>query len=130
MSVDIVYRPYAGETDLQPIIQLVEGELSEPYIIYTYRYFLHQWSVRLRVILRTRDEHSRRPHLSFLVGLEVSLQDLHLKAFDFDRRSRLLIRPWPDPSASLSANKVDIGMAWPEATSACSALKRNGVNAG
>jgi peptide alpha-N-acetyltransferase len=40
---EIVYRPYAGEMDLPSIIQLVEGELSEPYVIYTYRYFLHQW---------------------------------------------------------------------------------------
>lgn len=42
---DIVYRPYNGESDLQHIIALVQNELSEPYVIYTYRYFLHQWYV-------------------------------------------------------------------------------------
>lgn len=40
---DIIYRPYNGESDLQHIIALVQNELSEPYVIYTYRYFLHQW---------------------------------------------------------------------------------------
>ena len=39
----IVYRPYAGESDLPSIMALVQSELSEPYVIYTYRYFLHQW---------------------------------------------------------------------------------------
>jgi hypothetical protein len=42
----IVYRPYVGESDLPHIIALVQSELSEPYVIYTYRYFLHQWYVR------------------------------------------------------------------------------------
>jgi hypothetical protein len=42
----VVYRPYPGEAALAPIAALVEGELSEPYVVYTYRYFLHQWSVR------------------------------------------------------------------------------------
>ena len=45
---DIIYRPYNGESDLQHIIALVQNELSEPYVIYTYRYFLHQWYVSSR----------------------------------------------------------------------------------
>lgn len=40
---EILYRPYASEKDLPDIMELVQRELSEPYIIYTYRYFLHQW---------------------------------------------------------------------------------------
>ena len=39
----ILYRQYNGERDLPHIISLVEHELSEPYVIYTYRYFLNQW---------------------------------------------------------------------------------------
>lgn len=39
----IVYRQYTGERDLPHVISLVEHELSEPYVIYTYRYFLNQW---------------------------------------------------------------------------------------
>ncbi|THH11509.1 hypothetical protein EW146_g8018, partial [Bondarzewia mesenterica] len=67
---DIIYRPYSGETDLPHIVSLVQNELSEPYVIYTYRYFLHQW-----------------PHLSFLaypadhptlpVGVIVCKQSMH-----------------------------------------------------
>ncbi|KAI0263304.1 acyl-CoA N-acyltransferase [Gloeopeniophorella convolvens] len=45
----ITYRAYSGEHELPHIISLVQSELSEPYVVYTYRYFLHQW-----------------PHLSFL----------------------------------------------------------------
>ncbi|THH03779.1 hypothetical protein EW146_g10345 [Bondarzewia mesenterica] len=67
---DIIYRPYSGETDLPHIVSLVQNELSEPYVIYTYRYFLHQW-----------------PHLSFLaypadhptlpIGVIVCKQSMH-----------------------------------------------------
>jgi len=41
----ISYRQYTGEADLPHIMSLVQTELSEPYVIYTYRYFLHQWCV-------------------------------------------------------------------------------------
>lgn len=41
---------YRGEEDLADIIALINIELSEPYSIYTYRYFLTQW-----------------PHLCFMV---------------------------------------------------------------
>ncbi|KAF8152804.1 acyl-CoA N-acyltransferase [Pholiota molesta] len=66
----IVYRPYRGEADLPHIMALVQSELSEPYVIYTFRYFLHQW-----------------PHLSFLatdggvsadpIGVIVCKQSVH-----------------------------------------------------
>ncbi|KAJ7430693.1 acyl-CoA N-acyltransferase, partial [Mycena latifolia] len=35
------YRQYSGESDLPVIMDLVQSELSEPYVIYTFRYFLH-----------------------------------------------------------------------------------------
>lgn len=44
----IIYRQYTGERDLPHIVSLVEHELSEPYVIYTYRYFLNQWYPSLR----------------------------------------------------------------------------------
>ncbi|CAE6405124.1 unnamed protein product [Rhizoctonia solani] len=65
----IAYRPYAGETDLPAIMALVQDGLSEPYVIYTYRYFLSSW-----------------PHLAFMahdpasgepVGAIVCKQDSH-----------------------------------------------------
>ncbi|EGG07250.1 uncharacterized protein MELLADRAFT_35704 [Melampsora larici-populina 98AG31] len=43
-SITLRYRPFDNQTDdLDRIMELVEGELSEPYIIYTYRYFLSGW---------------------------------------------------------------------------------------
>ncbi|KAF8662759.1 hypothetical protein AX16_001117 [Volvariella volvacea WC 439] len=68
---EIMYRQYVGESDLPHVMALVQSELSEPYVIYTFRYFLHQW-----------------PHLSFLaypsdptdstpVGVIVCKQSMH-----------------------------------------------------
>merc|ERR1711939_808920 len=41
--VPIRYRAYQGEEDLEAITKLVDEELSEPYNLYTYRYFLDEW---------------------------------------------------------------------------------------
>ncbi|KAG5725082.1 N-alpha-acetyltransferase 30, NatC catalytic subunit [Termitomyces sp. T112] len=68
---DIQYRKYLGESDLPHVMDLVQSELSEPYVIYTFRYFLHHW-----------------PHLSFLayssnsgdqvpIGVIVCKQSMH-----------------------------------------------------
>ncbi len=51
----ILYRPYAGESDLQHIMTLVQSELSEPYVIYTFRYFLHQWCGRICLLYHRLD---------------------------------------------------------------------------
>ncbi|KAF5381893.1 hypothetical protein D9757_007594 [Collybiopsis confluens] len=68
-SDDISYRAYTGEQDLPQVMDLVSSELSEPYVIYTFRYFLCQW-----------------PHLAFLayssrsptpVGVIISKQSMH-----------------------------------------------------
>ncbi|KAF9142746.1 N-alpha-acetyltransferase 30 [Mortierella sp. GBA39] len=39
----IDYVGYESEHQLQGMMSLIENDLSEPYSIYTYRYFLHQW---------------------------------------------------------------------------------------
>eukprot|EP00158_Paraphelidium_tribonemae_P009897 Partr_v1_DN28991_c0_g1_i4_m26177 putative N-alpha-acetyltransferase 30, NatC catalytic subunit len=41
MPVEI--ETYSGEDQLEAIINLIENDLSEPYCIYTYRYFIHTW---------------------------------------------------------------------------------------
>ncbi|KAJ3232376.1 hypothetical protein HDU81_003014 [Chytriomyces hyalinus] len=46
---DIQIVPYSSEEQLKSIAHLIETDLSEPYTVYTYRYFLYAW-----------------PHLSFL----------------------------------------------------------------
>lgn len=48
----IEYVSYGGEHHLPLIMRLVDQELSEPYSIFTYRYFVYLW-----------------PQLSFLVLL-------------------------------------------------------------
>ncbi|PAV73100.1 hypothetical protein WR25_01010 [Diploscapter pachys] len=35
--------PYKDETQIGDIMRLITKDLSEPYSIYTYRYFIHQW---------------------------------------------------------------------------------------
>lgn len=42
-SSDIKYVDYTNESILPAIMDLVTKDLSEPYSIYTYRYFLHKW---------------------------------------------------------------------------------------
>ncbi|GAA5928880.1 peptide alpha-N-acetyltransferase MAK3 [Sporobolomyces koalae] len=75
----ITYRAYKGEQDLEHIVALVDDELSEPYNLYTYRYFLDEW-----------------PHLCFFafsgetpVGVIISKLEPHSK-------SSTLV-PVPDP---------------------------------
>ncbi|KAK4691963.1 hypothetical protein P7C70_g9230, partial [Phenoliferia sp. Uapishka_3] len=41
----VKYRRYSSESDIPAIMSLIDEELSEPYNIYTYRYFLQDWSV-------------------------------------------------------------------------------------
>ena len=106
----ITYRQYTGEPDLPHIISLVEHELSEPYVIYTYRYFLNQWCASLFSVSRPGAyPASHRPHLSFLVSRVLDLVSfMYLTRMSFELSLRRLIRmtaPNP-PSAALSANRV------------------------
>ncbi|KAI8636612.1 putative acyltransfersase [Parasitella parasitica] len=40
---NIKYSEYESEVQLPDIMQLIENDLSEPYSVYTYRYFIHNW---------------------------------------------------------------------------------------
>lgn len=42
-DADVVISPYESEEQLEPIMRLITKDLSEPYSIYTYRYFIHNW---------------------------------------------------------------------------------------
>ena len=50
-KVTIKYVNYESETQMKDIMSLITKDLSEPYSVYTYRYFIHNW-----------------PKLSFLVS--------------------------------------------------------------
>ncbi len=39
----IKFKTYEKDEELEDIIKLVEHELSEPYSVFTYRYFLTKW---------------------------------------------------------------------------------------
>lgn len=39
----IQYAVYKSETQMPDIMRLITKDLSEPYSIYTYRYFIHNW---------------------------------------------------------------------------------------
>ncbi|XP_014285502.1 N-alpha-acetyltransferase 30 [Halyomorpha halys] len=40
---DIAYVSYESELQMPDIMRLIQKDLSEPYSIYTYRYFIHNW---------------------------------------------------------------------------------------
>lgn len=42
-SHDVVYVHYESELQMPGIMRLITKDLSEPYSIYTYRYFIHNW---------------------------------------------------------------------------------------
>ena len=63
-KVTINYVNYESETQMKDIMSLITKDLSEPYSIYTYRYFIHNW-----------------PKLSFLVSkLNLYVIDMSSKA--------------------------------------------------
>uniref|UniRef100_A0A182N6U7 N-terminal methionine N(alpha)-acetyltransferase NatC n=1 Tax=Anopheles dirus TaxID=7168 RepID=A0A182N6U7_9DIPT len=41
--VEIAYQVYESERQMPAIMALIQKDLSEPYSIYTYRYFIHNW---------------------------------------------------------------------------------------
>jgi len=40
---DIRFVPYKNENDMPGIMELIEKDLSEPYSVFTYRYFINNW---------------------------------------------------------------------------------------
>lgn len=43
LSEQITYVQYESELQMPDIMRLIQKDLSEPYSIYTYRYFIHNW---------------------------------------------------------------------------------------
>ena len=43
MNSDVSYHIYENELNMPDIMRLIQKDLSEPYSIYTYRYFIHNW---------------------------------------------------------------------------------------
>ena len=62
MSEDIEYVDYTDESMLPSIQSLVSKDLSEPYSVFTYRYFLHDWP-NLCICVYTKDAQGERKEM-------------------------------------------------------------------
>ena len=68
MSDDLVYSTYESESSLQSIMELVQKDLSEPYSVFTYRYFVNRWPQLCEMVHNSEKE---------LVGVVVCKIDQH-----------------------------------------------------
>lgn len=78
---ELEFRAYRDEGDLQGIMALISADLSEPYSIFTYRYFIHQWPELSFVALHAgriigtivckMDEHKTGPMRGYVAMLAV-----------------------------------------------------------
>ncbi|CAG7851061.1 N-alpha-acetyltransferase 30; AltName: Full=L-A virus GAG protein N-acetyltransferase subunit MAK3; AltName: Full=Maintenance of killer protein 3; AltName: Full=N-terminal acetyltransferase C complex catalytic subunit MAK3; Short=NatC complex subunit MAK3; AltName: Full=NatC catalytic subunit [Serendipita indica DSM 11827] len=78
-NAGVFYRQYNGESDLRYIMSLVQNELSEPYVIYTYRYFLQGWPNLSFLAFPELDDTSDPDvaHAQEPIGVIVCKQSLH-----------------------------------------------------
>ena len=49
---EIRLLPYSSELQMSAIIRLIKEDLSEPYSIYTYRYFIYNWPNLCWMVIR------------------------------------------------------------------------------
>jgi len=68
-SYGVTYHIYESEHNMPDIMRLIQKDLSEPYSIYTYRYFIHNWP-NLCLMARVKEE---------CVGAIVCKLDYHKK---------------------------------------------------
>jgi len=74
---ELVYSAYTGETELQAIMDLIDSTLSEPYSIFTYRYFINTWP-SLCILTRSRPIGSTEQ--GELIGVIICKADVHAKS--------------------------------------------------
>lgn len=81
--------PYEGETQMQSIMNLIDGELSEPYTVYTYRYFLNQWPELCFLAHYSANPYPEskqtKNDLETPIGVVIGKLDKHLKGNRFMR---------------------------------------------
>jgi N-alpha-acetyltransferase 30 len=66
---DLTWRTFESEADLSMIMKMMTRDLSEPYPIYTYRFFVQQWP-ELTLLAYHKDK---------CLGCIVSKLDVHKK---------------------------------------------------
>lgn len=100
----LLYSPYHSELELPTIAALIEKELSEPYIIYTYRYFLNQWP---QLCWLARDAATNTP-----TGVIVCKLDRHLKGERKMRGYIAMLSVHPDwRGKGIASHLVKLAMA-------------------
>ena len=60
----IEYVDYTDESILPAIQSLVAKDLSEPYSVFTYRYFLHGWPKLCICVYSLDNNHNRNEYLN------------------------------------------------------------------
>lgn len=70
----LLFRPYKDEDDILTIKALMDEDLSEPYTIFTYRYFIHNWP---ELAILVYDTNLPPDHPKACIGAIVSKCDEH-----------------------------------------------------
>jgi len=83
----VKYVSFQTENQLDSIIHLIEKDLSEPYSVFTYRYFIHNWpelcimaevdSKIVGAIICKAEVHKRGPLRGYIAMLAVDPQHRH-----------------------------------------------------
>ena len=97
---ELILESYQGEHQLPIINALIEKQLSEPYIIYTYRYFVNQWP-DLSFIVRYQQT-------SFTTAQPLDLHRVLTASPHHDQRRMPSMHKALTQSASLSASSTVI----------------------
>lgn len=70
----IDFVDYVNEEKLEDVMQLVQKDLSEPYSVFTYRYFLHRWP-QLCILAVPSDSDDKRPIGCVVCKIDVKRDD-------------------------------------------------------
>ncbi|KAJ1658761.1 N-alpha-acetyltransferase 30 [Dispira simplex] len=78
--LNVRFVPYENEHQLSGIMKLIGKDLSEPYSIYTYRYFLHKWPEHCFLAIDDQDQ---------CIGTVVCRLDFYRNKLPFEKRTGL-----------------------------------------
>eukprot|EP00878_Enallax_costatus_P027541 GHUV01029667.1.p1 GENE.GHUV01029667.1~~GHUV01029667.1.p1 ORF type:complete len:202 (+),score=63.43 GHUV01029667.1:413-1018(+) len=130
--VQLYFLQYKDEHDLPSVMELIDRSLSEPYSVFTYRYFLHQWpnlcylafngSTPIGVIVCKMDDH--RGHLRGYIAMLVMDNTYRGKGLGMLAAARLrwrliegVTRPGShDPKGNSGGSSSSSSQQWKPAT--------------
>lgn len=72
------YHDYVNEQSLPEITALIERDLSEPYSVFTYRYFIHNWPDLCILVCRLNSQNKAKDSVTDqLIGVIIGKLDHH-----------------------------------------------------